>query len=833
MYKKKVMPLRYMYAKQENDVSSSSSSSSSSEYSFVADAFIKDGTCLFKADYDWFVDGLMKPVAMERMKVKRSDGTYRYIFKQLEQGLQIGMSYEDNSTDLRKELNYRISFLNSFYDVNGRLLYPNEVFLFYNKVDDSLGNIFDFNYDYGTYYKFSTDVNGNPKATSNKLIPWQSAQINEYGYANRGNLISSLNSNTRFLKDENGVNYVYRKNEILAVQANAGYERKRDLLLNYDASNHRLSFQMPVTDTQISQRGDYYNSNFTDILGSKIYVNGVKIWDNTSTPLMTNENYTVTFEMKLERENAITKIPTWTIQLNGSNSLSSSSSSLIESSSSSSSDFSSSSSSSLIESLSSSSSDFSSSSSSTPLSSFSVNENIPKDLMLVFYQKYNVFQQAEGLNQSKILGYRVPCYEKVKKSSLFVSSFPNWVKGHLNNDLDVFVGNQVYSGTTVDEKNLEAIYPAYCEDGWYAMYPQGAIQFANVIEQFDYFDLFNYGNTLGSNIIDFSTIKLACFKALLPNTLMRDDTLDQNLKLYYNKVRYNVAHYDGIYSVVRSKLSNYSIQNGGVHYALLQDDDFAASCEKKWLIRDDNYIRAMYESGMSELPERVRISNQEQTSILTEFEMKSGNFLRLNMSSNRIQMVNYIPSYGIPLNSAAYNDGFNNSMILCLNYTCDKSEKISLQDLTKQDLRIHVKVDNYKLLIGLQHKADCKLYNNSGNCTCGHCFGQQIDINQNYFTLSGGLSDLKVKWYELQPLQDSYTDKTIDDVQIVSQDIGENVNSDNGNAILKRYKFSMEEWYYDVYIEVFSFRYGQVLNTSDNKFPIYSVEYVVYKIDKY
>jgi hypothetical protein len=96
--------------------------------------------------------------------------------------------------------------------------------------------------------------------------------------------------------------------------------------------------------------------------------------------------------------------------------------------------------------------------------------------MLVFYEKYPIFN---GENNSKFLGYRIPCYEKVKKSNLFVSSFPNWVKGHLNNDLDVFVGNQVYSGTTVDQNNIEAIYPSYKEDGWYAMYPEGSIQFAN------------------------------------------------------------------------------------------------------------------------------------------------------------------------------------------------------------------------------------------------------------------------------------------------------------------------------------------------------------------
>jgi hypothetical protein len=70
MYKKKVMPLRYLVAQSENYSSS-----------FTRDTLINEsGSCLFAADYDWCIDGLMKPVVMERLKL--SDG--RYIFKQLE-----------------------------------------------------------------------------------------------------------------------------------------------------------------------------------------------------------------------------------------------------------------------------------------------------------------------------------------------------------------------------------------------------------------------------------------------------------------------------------------------------------------------------------------------------------------------------------------------------------------------------------------------------------------------------------------------------------------------------------------------------------------------------
>jgi len=54
---------------------------------------------------------------------------------------------------------------------------------------------------------------------------------------------------------------------------------------------------------------------------------------------------------------------------------------------------------------------------------------------------------------------------------------------------------------------------------------------------------------------------------VLPNYLSSE--IKNSYKIYYNKIKYNVAYYDGIYAVVRSKLSNYSIQNGGSHYALL------------------------------------------------------------------------------------------------------------------------------------------------------------------------------------------------------------------------------------------------------------------------
>jgi hypothetical protein len=54
-----------------------------------------------------------------------------------------------------------------------------------------------------------------------------------------------------------------------------------------------------------------------------------------------------------------------------------------------------------------------------------------------------------------------------------------------------------------------------------------------------------------------------------PNYIPSDDLTNAlSYKLIYNKIKYNVAHYDGIYAVLRGRLSNYSIQNG-FKYALL------------------------------------------------------------------------------------------------------------------------------------------------------------------------------------------------------------------------------------------------------------------------
>jgi hypothetical protein len=53
----------------------------------------------------------------------------------------------------------------------------------------------------------------------------------------------------------------------------------------------------------------------------------------------------------------------------------------------------------------------------------------------------------------------------------------------------------------------------------------------------------------------------------------------------YTKVKYNVGHYDGVFNLDNCRLSNYTIQNGIVKYALLEDEDYLEYKDCKWLIR--------------------------------------------------------------------------------------------------------------------------------------------------------------------------------------------------------------------------------------------------------
>lgn len=766
-YKRKVMPLRYKIAQAEDVVSNFTEK----------DAQIDGNSFTFSCNKNWIFDGLMRPVLMQRIKIiiNQETGEYKYIFKQLQKDIQYTeILNPDNNT-------FTCSFLSSYYLMNNTMYSPKEVFLFYNEMDDSLGDIFDFNYDYFKSFKFVREViEGDPiiiigeslilQDDDNTIIkpsiddkvqsvinPWQGTTLGAYGYENRGNLISSpeklnlLNDNTK----------IYKKSEILAVQSNYNYDEEKDLKLILGTDLNSVSFKMSLVK---------YNYVFK--FGFRIYINGIKVCDcvniqntDSSSP-KTLQNTDFIFEFNEDNAQLICTI---TRKENSS-------------------------------------------------------AQLPKDLLLIYYKQYETgFQDydASNTNRPKLLGYRIPCYEKVKKTNLFVSSFPNWVKGHLNNDLDVFVGNKEYEGTTITDEKVDAIYPHYQDDGWFPSYEYGSIQFSQNKEEFDYFDLFNYGKEFLGGTIKFEQAHWSevSKRNVLPNYVSNE--LRTLFSLYYVKVKYNVAYYDGIYTINRGVLSNYSVQNGGSHYALLQDEDFLQSVGKKWLIRNDGYIKSFYQNDNSQLPQIGKADESTQSvSILKSSTVEDGKILKLNTSSDRINVVSFKLSNTID---------HNNTMILCLNNSYKgENSQINITDLESSDLRIHVKIDKNDsqskktLKIGIEHQDGCIKIGGEGNETCS-CNGyiksdNNNNNNQNYFQMENN-----IEWKTLQPLEDFYQNKSLNDVQFIQ---------DNENtSLLKRYKYQNESWNYDVYIEVLSYHYNNQ-KEADGNYGIYMVEYIVYKIDK-
>ena len=245
----------------------------------------------------------------------------------------------------------------------------------------------------------------------------------------------------------------------------------------------------------------------------------------------------------------------------------------------------------------------------------------------------------------------MPCYQKSKRARLFVSSFPNWVKGHLNNDLDIFVGNKEYSGVQTSGTAVATVMPNYVKGGWNALYSEGAVMFTEEVEEFDWLDIFNFfvskTNESGTGI----EIKADDYNNVLNNT---DDPVhpnwggafesDANYPLLYQKVKYNVAHYDGIYTPVRALMSNYSVQ-GGYHYAMLEDEAFKEAAGKRWVGRQDNVIRRFYESGQMVLPVVMSVgaNESEEAASLDSILVTAGGSQAVMPEGDRIIALRYMP----------------------------------------------------------------------------------------------------------------------------------------------------------------------------------------------
>ena len=714
-YRKRIFPLRSKIADVSDDY----------------DAQIDENwSCEFVASENWYADGLMKPVIMERLLVDAGQRGERYIFKPLIEGTQVTKVYKQNSRgDGTYYPSYKITFSSNYYRLsNGLATYPSRIYLFYNETEDSLGDIFDFNYDYSDTTKFS---------------------INGYGYENNGVVFvgddSKAYENASVLFDVQSTSGdtdpslpsspyrsgAFKKLEFLAVADGYGYESSRgDILLTISGTD--LSFQLP--------------SGAYEGLGVSVYADGEKIaWENADG----------TFDASDEMYSLSKSGSVFTLSIDTEN-------------------------------------------------------DIPKDLMISCYEKLYVYPYPnEAVRSRNVIGYRVPCYEKSKKANLFVSSFPNWLKGHLNNDLDVFYGYKLYSGMeSQGSTTVNSLLPNYLRvGGWHALYPEGAVQFTDEMEEYDFFDVFNFGTQTGAVSVDYSSFFIngvtpsgqqsSDKKTLYPNY----QDIDSNLKLYYNKVMYNVAHYDAIYSVARGRMSNISVQGNKSTYALLDDEGFEESYGKRWATRTDNSLRRMFSAGQTELPEILSVGMDEKEEVQNvsisadEDTLMYGhdkNILRINTSDNRVTMLSYV-SGGDP----------DHRLVLCLNK--DKSEHKVIANPENGDIRIHVKVDmdeygEYVLMVGPD----------SGNTvTQITLFDESVN---------------PVEWHSLYGMKDRYADGTsMSDVQTSS--------SDGGEIIQYKYETPVN-WLYDVYFEAFSYRYTVVVGShykGSHKQPVSSVEFLVYR----
>ena len=562
LYRRKIYPLRVKVI-QNTGVTSE----------FSSDVYMIGMKAEVPCELSWFMDDVMKPVVFERITVDEGTPDERKIFKQLTKK-QVTVAYQ-NSND--KDV-YIVTLNSVYYEIPSRS--PGELFLVYNYVDDSLGNIFDFDYD---YIRDTT----NP----NVLCFMKKSSKVGYGYANDGRLATD-NYETDSSLTVSGIDgHVYLKRTVLAVRKDSGsYDITRDIPIDNPNGSTSISFKISneSMNTGDSTVIDKEKKRISDGLGAmwvdanhilNVYVDGIRLCsiDGVTT---SNSNPTFNYGLITSVNGNVQTVEK--VNIGGDNRYSVSYDKETK-----------------IMTI-------------THPESAKVAELV--EVMVSYYEKHAIGFDASGNVNPYCIGYRMPCYEKTKASTLFVSSFPNWVKGHVNNDLDVFVGNKLYSGTELkggELKEYHNIYPQYVKDGWYAMYHDGAVEFNEPQEEINYFDMLNYGGEITKDMLTTSNAGSLTGAQTWQEVCSRDWTTPdywanaKKLALAVRKVKYNVAHYDGIYSVIRGRMCNYSNKGETYRYALLEDDDNYGSRNRRLVGRSDSSIRRMMESGRDEMPKLI------------------------------------------------------------------------------------------------------------------------------------------------------------------------------------------------------------------------------------
>jgi hypothetical protein len=695
LYRRKIYPLRVKVI-QDAGVASE----------FIGDAAMDGMRAEVPCELSWFMDDVMKPVVFERITVDEGTPDERKIFKQLTKK-QVTVAYQNsNDNDV-----YVVTLNSVYYETARRS--PRELFLVYNYVDDSLGDIFDFDYDY-------------IRTTTNPNVPCfmkKSAEVG-YGYANDGRLATDDYDHDSSLTVQGIDGYVYLKRTVLAVRKDSGsYDGTRDIPIDNPNGSTKISFVLSgdsfTTDGSDSASVQNEKKRINDGLNAicvdanhilNVYVDGTRLCsiDGVTTTVENvniggDNNYSVSYD---------TSSRTMTIAHPDQNKVAE-----------------------LVE------------------------------VMVSYYEQHPISFKKSGGNNPYCIGYRVPCYEKEKASTLFVSSFPNWVKGHVNNDLDVFVGNKLYSGTELKGGNLEEyhnIYPQYVKDGWYAMYHDGAVEFNEPQEEINYFDMLNYGGEITNGISTTSNAGSSTDGwnyVSSPDWRTPDYWVDaKKLSLAVRKVKYNVAHYDGIYSVIRGRMCNYSNKGEMYRYALLEDDDNYGSRNKRLVGRSDSSIRRMMESGRDEMPKLI--SNVSTA----DFPMEELHDIKFD-AGNRYALVNTkndrVTTFAIP-------SGLD-YVVMCFGAEPTDAGLVGEGDIKSNWVKVYAKVQNGELFFS----TDGSSWNS------GHEYADIPDV------ITGTLSDNN----------DNYLlDKDLSEIQ-------------GGMAAFSpKDATSGSSWTYDVYFEPFSYR---------------------------
>lgn len=653
LYRRKIYPLRVKVIHKDNTVVSE----------FSRDVVMDGMKAEVPCELSWFMDDVMKPVVFERITVDEGTPDERKIFKQLTKK-QVTVAYQ-NSND--KDV-YIVTLNSVYYETAGRS--PRELFLVYNYVDDSLGDIFDFDYDY-------------IRTTTNLNVPCfmkKSTKVG-YGYANDGSLATDDYETDSSLKVQGIDGYVYLKRTILAVRKDSGsYDETRDIPIDNQNGSANISFTLSnasivASDSTIIGKekkriSDGLSAIWVDanhILN--VYVDGTRL---CSIDGVTIES-TSTFNSGLitSVEGSVQTVTN--VNIGGDNGYSVSYDNATKTMTIAHSDAS------------------------------KVAELV--EVMVSYYEKHAIGFSASGDVNPYCIGYRVPCHEKVKNATLFVSSFPNWVKGHVNNDLDVFVGNKLYSGTEIKGGNLAEyhnIYPQYVKDGWYAMYHDGAVEFNEPQEEMNYFDMLNYGGEITKDMLTTSNAGSSTGAQTWQEVCSRNwITPDywanaKKLALAVRKVKYNVAHYDGIYSVIRGRMCNYSNKGEMYRYALLEDDDNYGSRNKRLVGRSDSSIRRMMESGRDEMPKLI--SNVSTA----DFPMDELHDIKFD-AGNRYALVNTkndrVTTFAIP--------GDGEPVVMCFGAEPTEAGLVNEEEINSHQnwVKVYAKVENGELLFSLDNSS--------------------------------------------------------------------------------------------------------------------------------